>query len=350
MDIRILTSSEDFRRYGDWVRSHPQGSLWQSLEWKIYQEGLGRDVRIYVAEEDGKIVVSALVVIDRTSFGLSTWEVPRGPLWNMEYGMVNIESFLRHISQDAKRTRCISLFFSPAHSIPHSIFNIQYSRRLVMPEATRILDLTLSEDDLLAQMKPKGRYNIRLAEKHGVRVTLSKDVAAFSQLMEETMQRDGFRSSGGRTYRRFLELLPRSFLLLAYPPVTPSGDADVSARPAGERIEGPIAGLLGMIWGSGGVYYYGASSHAQKELMAPYLLQWEAIKHCKAQGCSSYDLFGITPPSPTIPQSSPDHPWSGVSDFKAKFGGTVVPYPAEQEITLRPLTKTLLKIKRKIMG
>ena len=215
-----------------------------------------------------------------------------------------------------------------------------------MPEATRLLDLTRSEEDLLAQMKPKGRYNIRLAEKHGVRVELCNDVKSFSVLMNETMQRDGFRSSGGRTYRRFLELLPRSFLLLAY---APSGHEKTASegrysRDKTEMSQTPVAGLLGVIWGAGGIYYYGASSHAQKELMAPYLLQWEAIKHCKAQGCSSYDLFGIAPPD------QPDHPWSGVSDFKAKFGGTVVMYPPEQEITLRPLVKTLLSMKRKIMG
>ena len=343
MDIRILTSSEDFRRYVDWVRTHPDGSLWQSMEWKIYQEGLGREVRIYVALENNQIVTSAFVVIDQTSFGLSTWEIARGPIGVASFEL-RVSGFLEKISADAKSQRAISIFLSPPIHIPQ--LETRNSKRFVMPEATRLLDLTRSEEDLLAQMKPKGRYNIRLAEKHGVRVELCNDVKSFSVLMNETMQRDGFRSSGGRTYRRFLELLPRSFLLLAY---APSGHEKTASegrysRDKTEMSQTPVAGLLGVIWGAGGIYYYGASSHAQKELMAPYLLQWEAIKHCKAQGCSSYDLFGIAPPD------QPDHPWSGVSDFKAKFGGTVVMYPPEQEITLRPLVKTLLSMKRKIMG
>jgi len=76
--------------------------------------------------------------------------------------------------------------------------------------------------------------------------------------------------------------------------------------------------------------------------MAPYLLQWEAMKRCKRQGCEKYDLFGIAPPE------TPGHPWTSVSQFKEKFGGEVVVYPKEQEIVLRPVIKALLTFKRKI--
>ncbi|NOS68060.1 MAG: peptidoglycan bridge formation glycyltransferase FemA/FemB family protein [Candidatus Peribacteraceae bacterium] len=337
MEIRLLTDPEDLKRYGEWIRTHPEGSLWQSPEWKTYQESLGRQVRIYAAMEGAEIRASALVVIDHTTFGLTTWEIPRGPLGIIENGKLRIENknFLEKIIRDAKDDRCLSIYCSPVH--PFSILNSQFSisRRLVMPEATRIIDLTLSEEDLLAQMKPKGRYNIRLAEKHGVRVMPSSDVQAFARLAEETARRDGFRGHSAAFYERFLTCLPGAFLLFALPPeiVIPS-----SSLRSSERIEG--AGLLGVIWGKTGIYYYGASSHAQKELMAPYLLQWSAMKHCKAHGCTSYDLFGIAP------EGAVDHPWSGVSDFKVKFGGSVVNYPPEQEIALRPFLKYLLKIKR----
>lgn len=352
MDVRLLTSSDDLRQYDFWVRSHPAGSLWQSLEWKTYQESLGREVRLYAAEEDGKIVVSALVVIDRTRFGLSMWEIPRGPLgsekWKVESGKL-----VNEIIDDAKRARAVSLYVSPP-SNELSTFNFlprlpfrsprakegaksrgQLSTRLVYPEATRIIDLTLSEDDLLAQMKPKGRYNIRLAEKRGVKIVQSDDVESYAALAGQTCERDGFRGPGKRGYECFLKNLPGSFLLLAYaPPSSPSSAA----------LSAPVAGLLGVIWGSTGLYYYGASSHSRKELMAPYLLQWETMRYCKARGCARYDLFGIAP------DGRPDHPWSGISDFKTKFGGTVEAYPPEQELVLRPAMKNLLKLKRKILG
>jgi len=210
-----------------------------------------------------------------------------------------------------------------------------------MPEATRIIDLTLNEDDLLGQMRPKGRYNIHLAEKHGVHVAPSGDVQAFARLAEETARRDGFRGHSQAFYERFLNYLPGAFLLLAYPPSEPAVTPSSSLR-SSERIEG--AGLLGVTWGTTGLYYYGASSDRHRELMAPYLLQWEAMKVCKARGCIAYDLFGIAP------AGAIDHPWAGVSAFKAKFGGEVVTYPPEQEIVLRPGMKALLELKRKSLG
>ncbi len=334
MAIRLLTTAHDLACYDAWVRSHPENNLWQSLGWKALQEAKGRAVKIYADTEGDAIHASALVVIDETKGGLSTWEIPRGPLsmTNDELRMTNI---LDAIAKDAKAEKAISLFISPLTPLRHSSFAIRNSKRHVHPEATRILDLTLDDDALLNQMKPKGRYNIRLAEKHGVTVEQSAHVTAFARLMDETAVRDGFKPSGEKTYAAFLKHVPGSFLLLAYAPLTDGQEKAASA---------PIAGLIGAIWGTMGIYYYGASSETHRELMAPYLLQWHAMRHCRAQGALSYDLFGIAP------EDAKDHPWAGVSDFKAKFGGTVLSYPPEQEIVLRPMAKRLLGLKRKIVG
>src|SRR3989344_3594035 len=72
VDIRLLTSLEDLERYDRWVRAHPDGSLWQSVEWKAFQEALGREVWPYAAEKNGRIVATALVIIDKGRTG-STW-------------------------------------------------------------------------------------------------------------------------------------------------------------------------------------------------------------------------------------------------------------------------------------
>ena len=80
MNIHLATTPEDLQRYDVWAQAHPHGSLWQSLEWKEYQEALKREVRIYLLEEGEQILASALVVIDRTSMNLCTWDMPKGPL------------------------------------------------------------------------------------------------------------------------------------------------------------------------------------------------------------------------------------------------------------------------------
>ena len=79
--------------------------------------------------------------------------------------------------------------------------------------------------------------------------------------------------------------------------------------------------------------------------MAPYLLQWEAMRLCKAKGCETYDLLGI---SPSEPKPEPDS-WSGLTRFKQQFGGTVEIYPPEQEIIFRPLVKRVLRWKRTLI-
>ena len=177
-------------------------------------------------------------------------------------------------------------------------------------------------------MKEKGRYNIRLAERHGVKVEASSDIHTFYELLKRTGHRDQFGIKPKSHYEKFLQL-PRSFLLLAF-------DADTQKT--------PLAGLIGVVWGATGIYYYGASDERFKAKMAPYLLQWHAIKLCRSKGAKRYDFLGVAP------TDDASHPWAGVTRFKKQFGGEVVNYPQEQEIRLMPITKRFIDWKRKILG
>ncbi len=326
--IRELSDLKDLRAYDLWVRQHVDGSLWQSPEWKEFQEKRGRTVRIFTMEDD-RILLSALVVIDRTSMGLCTWDIPRGPLvHNSGVHARDAEQFLMHMENQAKRDGCYALYFSPCHAFESIVGwkNKKLSPRHEQPEATIVVDLRLSEEEILAQMHQKGRYNIRLAQRNGVTVDQSAHVGAFYALVKETAQRDGFTPLPEEQYRLFLRTVPDSFLLLAYAP--------------GE--EKPIAGLIGVMWNGRGIYYYGASSHGHRSLMAPSLLQWEAMRFCKTRGCTTYDLFGIAPPD------GQDHHLGGVTDFKRKLGGSVVTYPPEHRLVLRPFAAAVLTMKRRM--
>ncbi len=332
MTIRLLTAPEDLKRYDAWVRARSHGNLWQSLERKKYLEAIGKETRIYVTEDAGGITASAMVMIDKTSFGLSTWDIARGPLGPMKNEELKMKNeLLETIIHDAKKNKAISVFLSPSQPILHSSFFTLHSRRHIHCTATRIVDLTMSEEEILKQMKPKGRYNIGVAEKHGVTVAQSDDIDVFYALVKETTARDGFTGLSRDRYKAFLTSLPGSFLLLAS--VTEDGRKK------------PVAGLLGVIWNGTGIYYYGASSYEDRALMAPYALQWDAMKLCKGAGCSRYDLLGVAPAD-----APAHHPWQGITSFKEKFGGTYMEYPPEQEIVLRPITKKALSFKRKIMG
>ncbi len=330
MPLKHLTAEEYtewlLRRAQDSVQNRPETPLWQSKAWKGYQESLGRETRLYgLKSGTGEIAAAALVIVDRTAFGLSTWDIPRGPLGENSQ---KIGELLEGIMEEAKKERCMAISFSPLLGV--SLSSSNPSSRHEQPEASVILDVRMSDEELLAKMKEKGRYNIRVAEKHKVSVTESRDVDAFYSLLTKTAMRDRYGIKPKSHYEKFLTELPGSFLLLAE---VPEGTQKKT-----------LAGLIGVLWGDTGIYYYGASDHAERAKMAPYALQFEAMKLCKARGATHYDLFGIAP------TDDPSHAWAGVTRFKKQFGGEVVMYPPEQEIVLMPVMKTLLEWKRNVVG
>jgi lipid II:glycine glycyltransferase (peptidoglycan interpeptide bridge formation enzyme) len=198
---------------------------------------------------------------------------------------------------------------------------------------TVILDLGLSESALLGGMKPKWRYNIRLAEKKGVQVRRADEAGldAFYALYRQTARRDRiaihsagyYRSifSHGREYAASAE---------ASPPV------DIRLYLA--EYEGDaIAGIITLFRGTEAVYLYGASADHKRNLMAPYALQWRAIRDGQAAGCGTYDLFGIPP------GENPRHPMAGLYRFKTGFGGRIVHRPGSWDYPCRPILAGLFR-------
>lgn len=372
MPIIPLTNEE----YLEYAQNQPELPLWQSLGWKTYQESLGRKTRLLgLKNASGKIEVAALIIIDRTVFGLSTWDIPRGPTGDPEF----FEELLLGIVEEAKKERGMAVYFSPFSPSdrvfragkPPNLQIFKSSRRHEHPEATLLLDLTKSDEELLREMKEKGRYNIRLAQRYGITVEQSWDTNAFYALLQKTSRRDRYGIKPKVHYEKFLSTLTGSFLLLAYEHSGTHKKPTFAESPTlGQQgteatVGRALAGLMGVIFGEMGIYYYGASDHAERAKMAPSLLQFEAMKFCRAQGAARYDLFGIDPPINTgtgaamnrasasaelSTGSASSGSWAGVTKFKKQFGGEVVMYPPEREVTLMPIIKILMKWKRKVVG
>jgi len=324
MSIRQLVTEQQLQDYDEWVSHHPEGNFWQSLDRKKYVEALGKKARIYELRDGNNCIATAQVVIDTTAFGLTTWEIPRGPIGERR------EELLDYIVNEATQENCMALYFSPPSPLSSILYPLSTSSRHIHCEATRILDLTQSEQAILAQMKPKGRYNIRLAQKHGISAELSDDLDGFLKLIDKTAKRDRFGALPPSKYRSFYENIEDSFLIMTYHPDKPAV---------------PLAGLLGVLWNKQAIYYYGASDHDYRALMAPYRVQWKAMRHAKELGAKTYDLLGIAPNN-----SGPKHPWHGISEFKEKFGGTVVTYPPEHMVVLKPWAERALRWKRGLLG
>jgi lipid II:glycine glycyltransferase (peptidoglycan interpeptide bridge formation enzyme) len=314
-------SENEFLKF--WHKN-PHRNLWQHPLWQAFQQALGRKTWMLTTEHS-----SALVVRHPLPFGLCWLEIPRGPLF--EKGK-SIDKLMEEVVALAKNEKAIFVRMSPFEEFKILNLKFKIAEHDHHPQTTLVLDLNLSEEDLLKQMKPKGRYNIKVAEKSGVTVRENQGVDPFYELLKKTTGRDGFSANPKSFYEKMLQALqPHAQLLMAGLPTGQAGKG-------GKAIAGGIFVYLDNV----GTYYYGASDHAYRNLMAPYLLQWEAIKEAKRRGCKTYDFLGIAP------EEAENHPWAGVTEFKKKFGGTVVNYPQAKELVIRPIWYRVYRLMKKM--
>ncbi len=201
---------------------------------------------------------------------------------------------------------------------------VRRGKPVQVPDTT-VLDLSLPESELLDRMKPKWRYNIRLAEKKGVRVTRhGKDALdAFYTLYLTTARRDGIAIHPKSYYADLLEEGER------YAGGFPGGESPIAIWLA-DHDEEILAGIITIFLNRQAVYLYGASSDSKRNLMPAYALQWSAIRAAKSEGCREYDFFGI-PPGETA-----GHAMAGLYLFKTGFGGTIVHRLGAVDLTFRP--------------
>jgi lipid II:glycine glycyltransferase (peptidoglycan interpeptide bridge formation enzyme) len=198
----------------------------------------------------------------------------------------------------------------------------KYSSDQIQFKNTVLIDLGLSEEELLARMKQKTRYNIRLAQKKGVtlRIGTPDDFDMLYNMYAETSVRDGFVIRDEGYYKTVWNIFaekPQSPISNRQPPITTYPLP--FTEPLIAEIEGdPVAAIFVFYFAKRAYYVYGMSRNAHREKMPTYLLQWEAIKRAKARGCTVYDLWG----APDVFDES-DSMW-GVYRFKEGLGGKVV--------------------------
>jgi peptidoglycan pentaglycine glycine transferase (the first glycine) len=191
----------------------------------------------------------------------------------------------------------------------------QFSAEQVQFRNTVVINLERTEGELMANMKQKTRYNINLALRKGVNIRTGTpaDFDMLFHMYAETSVRDGFVIRNEAYYREVWS---------AFMSNQPTLDAD---QPMAEalvaEVDGiPVAGAIIFQFARKGWFLYGMSRMAHRDKMPSYLLQWEAIKRCKAAGCRTYDLWG----APDVFEES-DPLW-GVYRFKEGLGGTVQRY------------------------
>jgi lipid II:glycine glycyltransferase (peptidoglycan interpeptide bridge formation enzyme) len=196
------------------------------------------------------------------------------------------------------------------------------SNEQVQMRNTMLIDLRKSEDELLAAMKQKTRYNLRLAERKGVEVHHGNpaDFSLLYRMYAETSVRDGFVIRSEAYYRAVWE---RFF------------DAGMLTPLIAEVDGQAVAGLMLFIFGKQSWYLYGMSRDQAREWMPNYLLQWEAMKTSQKAGCETYDLWGAPD------EFNESDPMWGVYRFKAGLGAYEVRRIGAWDLPLQTLTYAL---------
>ncbi len=291
--------------------------LLQSEAWAAFQRALGRTVVV----SDGHYFVRMPLPL-----GFSYYYAPHGPLFSDNTATEEVVQTLQSVVAAARRDHAIFIRIDPAVSVePHWISQLQFKKvaGAVQPVHTTILDLTKSLDEIQANLRPKTRYNIRLASKKNVTVRIStdaKDLDAFLELNRQTQKRDRFTAHADNYYRKMFEAL------------VPKGNLKLFVAELHE--EGKPAKVLAVnivtAYKQQAIYLHGTSSNEERNRMAPFALQWEAIRWAKEQGCTTYDFWGIAP------TDDPTHSWAGITRFKKGFSGNVVQYIGVYDLVLRP--------------
>lgn len=266
---------------------------------------------------------AAQVLLRDLPYGLGTLAyVPKGPVVDY-HDPAAVTSMIGALRTLGVTERVISLKIEPEVLEPSPVS--AELRRLGLVPASPVqmrssiwVNLSLDENEIMARQKQKTRYNIRLASKKGVTVREghSNDLDAWYQMYLATARRDGFSVHDLAYYQTVLQTLqPRGMatLLLA------------------EHENDLLAGIIVFAFGRTAQYMYGASSNDKRNLMAPYLVQWEGMRWARSRGAVVYDLWGI----PDRLEEGEDL-W-GVYRHKRGYGGEIVRYIGALDVVRAPL-------------
>lgn len=284
---------------------HPEAHILQTGEWGELKSAFGWEpVRVVTGEAGAQILFRKLPL------GFTIGYIPKLAFSDQRSALS--QELWREVDAVCQKHRAVFCKLEPDawdsnFSFQLSAFSL--SKHNIQPPRTIVIDIRGGEDEILARMKQKTRYNIRLAEKKGVTVRAWDDLETFHGMMLVTGGRDGFGVHSLDYYRRAYELLhPKQM-----------GEILVA------EYEGkPLAALFVARNGRCAYYLYGASTDEERNRMPTYLLQWEAMKWARACGCEEYDLWGVPDEEEATLEanfeSRHDGLW-GVYRFKRGFGG-----------------------------
>ena len=311
------------------------GHILQDDRWARLKSRFGWRARAIALQEEQSFIAGAMVLFRPLPGGFTIAYIPKGPIWAWDDLQQQL-ALLAAINKVAQQERAIALKIEPEAAdtpfIRQRLTALHFQQAsAIQPRATVHVDLAVPEETILARMKQKWRYNVRLAKRKGilVRPATATDLSVFYALMAETGRRDGFAVHSEAYYRA------------AYQLFVESGAGQLLLANYNDDL---IAALFAMAAGDKGYYMYGASSGRERQRMPNHLLQWEAMRWAKAKGAAIYDLWGIPEEVGRGATTGTGGLW-GVYRFKSGFGGREFYYTGGWDLVYNRL---LYKLYRRV--
>lgn len=338
--MEIIQVGDELKEHWDsFVKTNAaDGGLLQSWQWADFQKSLGNSIfRLGVINGEGQLQAAASIVKHELPFEYNYLYCPRGPVINV-LKLEDLNSLFAEIKKIAKEEKSFLIRVDPPWLIGNEKRLVDASFRKgeyeIQPKCSFVIDITKNEQELLATMKQKTRYNIGLAQRKEVKVRSSSeaaDIESFWQLTKQTSSRDGFTPHPKEHYKKMFDILSQN------------GTVKLFLAEYDNKI---IAANMMSFFGKVCTYLHGASANMYRDIMAPHLLQWEAILEAKKLGFQFYDFGGVNGETFNNPK------WEGVTRFKTGFSTEVKPdeYVGNFDLVLSPAIFAAYKFVKQIRG
>lgn len=318
MEIKEITNKAEWDTF---LKTRPEANFLQSWQWGQFHEALGKKIVRSGFYDRDKLQGVMLCVVEKARRA-TYLTVPGGPIidWN-KTSLVN--TFKNEVIRAARENNCSFVRVRPqleSNDFSQKLFKkfgFKVSPMHLHAELTNQLDIQKPEEELLANMRKATRYEIRKAEKIGVRVeesTNPKDITKFYKLQLKTAKRQGFVPFS-------LKYLQEQFKVFSS-----SNNAILYASYFEKKL---LAMSFIIFYGSEAVYHYGASTDDGRRYPGAYLIQWHAIKEAKKRGLKTYNFWGVA--------REENHRFANLSMFKRGFGGLDFEYLHAQDLVVKPI-------------
>lgn len=334
MEIKEITNKEVWE---DFLLSCDEKTFLDSWNWGVFQNKQEDKIWRFGIYNGQKLIAIALIVKIRAKRGTFLF-VPHAPIGDHD----SLNSLIDKLKELGKKEKVSFIRIAPIWKRNEE--NIKIFKDLgfrdapihIHPELTWELNITSSENEILAGMRKTTRYLIRKAQKDKdieiVKSVNLNDLGIFHKLLEKTADRHNFTP------------FSLNYLIEQFSCFNPDGQMVIWL---GKYKGGVISSAITVYWQNMGFYHHGASiGHNSNQMPVTYLQQWEMIKEAKNRNCKVYNFWGIS--------KQPNHPWAGLSLFKMGFGGYEKEYIKTQDLPLSIfyyptfLFENLRKIKRRV--